>query len=207
MASKKDGKYFDSFIEMVNYSCEAARYLKEIIDDFDPSEIKVQIKKMHEIEHAGDIARHTMIKNLAKEFITPIEREDIMEMADSVDNVTDKIEDVALRLYMFNIQSSRDDAKKMADVIVKCTEALKDALLEFGNFRKSKTIKEKIIEINTLEEEADQLYIMSVRHLFKGVDDGLLAASWNQVFHYMEDVCDACEDAADVIESVIMKNS
>lgn len=207
MASKKDEKYFDSFVEMVEFSCEAAIYLKEIIYDFDPEEIKNQIKKMHEIEHSGDIARHNMTKNLAKEFITPIEREDIMEMADAIDTVTDKIEDVALRLYMFNIQEIREDAKKMADVIVKCTEALKDALVEFGNFRKSKTIHEKIIEINTLEEEADQLYIMSVRHLFKSVDNGLLAASWNQTFHYMEDVCDSCEDASDVIESVIMKNS
>lgn len=207
MASKKDNKYFDSFVEMVDYSCEAAIYLKDIIYNFDPNKIKKQTKEMHDIEHSGDIARHNMTKSLAKEFITPIEREDIMEMADAIDTVTDKIEDVALRLYMFNIKEIRDDAKKMAEVIVKCTEALKDALVEFSNFRKSKIIQEKLIEINTFEEEADQLYIMSVRHLFEDVSDGLLAASWNQTFHYMEDVCDACEDAADVIESVIMKNS
>ncbi len=207
MAGKKDNKYFDSFVDMVNYSCEAAEYLQEIINNYDPETIKDNLKKMHEIEHAGDLTRHTMIKSLAKEFITPIEREDIMEMADAIDNVTDKIEDVALRLYMFNIKEIRDDAKKNAEVIVKCTESLRDALMEFHNFRKSKTIHEKIIEINTLEEEADQLYIAAVRHLFKSVDDGVTAASWNQVFHYMEDVCDACEDASDVIESVIMKNS
>lgn len=207
MASKKDDKYFDMFVEMVNYSCEAALYLKEIIDDFDPEKIKEQIKKMHEIEHSGDLVRHTMTKNLAKEFITPIEREDIMEMADAIDDVTDKIEDVALRLYMFNIQEIRDDAKKVADVIVKCTEALKDALIEFHNFRKSKSIHEKIVEINRLEEEADQLYIAATRHLFKSENDGVVATAWDQTFHYMEDVCDSCEDAADVIENVIMKNS
>ena len=207
MAGKKDNKYFDAFVDMVNYSCEAAEYLQKIINNYDPDEIKDHLKKMHDIEHAGDLTRHTMTKSLAKEFITPIEREDIMEMADAIDTVTDKIEDVALRLYMFNIREIREDAVKTADVIVRCTEALRDALKEFHNFRKSKTIHEKIVEINTLEEEADQLYIMNVRHLFKSVENGLLAASWNQVFHYMEDVCDACEDASDVIESVIMKNS
>lgn len=207
MAGKKDNKYFDSFIEMVNYSCEAANYLREILNDYDPDVIKDHLRKMHDIEHSGDIVRHAMTRDLAKEFITPIEREDIMQMADAIDTVTDKIEDVALRLYMFNIREIREDAKKNADVIVKCTSALKDALLEFPNFRKSKTIHEKIIEINRLEEEADLLYIAAVRHLFKDVKDEVTAVSWNQTFHYMEDVCDACEDASDVIESVIMKNS
>ena len=207
MAGRKDDKYFDFFIEMVNYSCDAAEYLREIINNYDPDSIKDHLKKMHEIEHAGDLVKHETTKNLAKEFITPIEREDIMQMADAIDTVTDKIEDVALRLYMFNIREIREDAIKNAEVIVQCTEALRDALKEFHNFRKSKTIHEKIVEINRLEEEADLLYIAAVRHLFKSVDDGITAASWNHVFHYMEDVCDACEDASDVIESVIMKNS
>lgn len=207
MARKKGDKYYDMFVEMVDYSCEAALYLKKIIDDYNPDDIKEHLKKMHDIEHNGDIKRHAMTKALAKEFITPIEREDIMQMADAIDNVTDKIEDVALRLYMFNIREIREDAKKNADVIVKCTDALREALKEFGNFKKSKIILEKLVEINSLEEEADQLYIMAVRHLFKSVDDGVTAVSWNHVFHYMEDVCDSCEDAADVIESVIMKNS
>ena len=207
MARKKDEKYYDMFVEMVDYSCQAAEYLKEIINNYDPDKIKDHLKKMHEIEHEGDLKRHNMTKSLAKEFITPIEREDIMEMADAIDTVTDKIEDVALRLYMFNIQEIREDAKKNADVIVKCTEALREALKEFHNFKKSKIILEKLVEINSLEEEADQLYIMAVRHLFKSVEDGITAASWNQVFHYMEDVCDSCEDASNVIESVIMKNS
>lgn len=207
MAGKKDDKYFDSFVEMVDYSCQAAEYLKEIINDYDPERINDDIKKMHDIEHAGDIVRHGMTKNLAKEFITPIEREDIMEMADAIDTVTDKIEDVALRLYMFNIQEIREDAKKNVEVIVKCTDALRDALKEFHNFRKSKTIHEKIVEINRLEEEADLLYISAVRNLFTEVTDGVVATSWDALYHYMEDVCDACEDASDVIESVIMKNS
>jgi predicted phosphate transport protein (TIGR00153 family) len=207
MAGKKDSKYFDACVEMVNHSCEAAEFLQKILNNYNPDAIKEDLEKMHEIEHAGDIKKHSMTKSLSKEFITPIEREDIMEMADAIDTVTDKIEDVALRLYMFNIREIREDAKTNAEVIVKCTNALRDALKEFHNFRKSKTIHDLVVEVNRLEEEADQLYIAAVRHLFKTVDNGMEAASWNQLFHYMEDVCDACEDASDVIESVIMKNS
>ncbi|MDR0357723.1 MAG: DUF47 family protein, partial [Clostridiales Family XIII bacterium] len=147
-------------------------------------------------------------KKLAKEFITPIEREDIMQMSESIDTVTDKIEDVLLRLYMFNIPEIREDALRIADVIVKCATALKDALEEFHNFRKSKTIQEKIIEVNHLEEEGDRLYTDAVRNVFTDSSlPPLIVSSWDNVFHYMEDVCDACEDVADVIEGVMMKNS
>ncbi|MDR1953457.1 MAG: DUF47 family protein [Clostridiales Family XIII bacterium] len=208
MAGRKENKYYDAFVEMSSYSCDAALLLREILREFNPDDLNMQMEKMHAIEQDGDVARHTMTKKLAKEFITPIEREDIMQMSESIDNVTDKIEDVLLRLYMFNIPSMRDDALLIADVIVKCTTALKDALEEFHNFRKSKTIQEKVIEVNHLEEEGDKLYMMAVRNVF--MDESLpplIASSWNHVLHYMEDVCDACEDVADVIEGVMMKNS
>jgi predicted phosphate transport protein (TIGR00153 family) len=208
VAGKREGKYYDAFVEMCGYSCDAARLLREILIDFNVDELSEKMEKMHAIEQAGDVARHTMTKMLAKEFITPIEREDIMQMSDSIDNVTDKVEDVLLRLYMFNIPHIREDALAIADVIVKCTMALQDALEEFHNFRKSKTLQDKIIEINRLEETGDRMYTEAVRNVFTDSDlTPLLASSWHNVFHYMEDVCDACEDVADVIEGVMMKNS
>jgi uncharacterized protein Yka (UPF0111/DUF47 family) len=149
-----------------------------------------------------------MVKKLAKEFITPIEREDIMEMSSHIDTVTDKIEDVLLRLYMFNIRTIRTDALIAADIIVKCTSAMRDAQTEFSNFKKSKTIRDKVIEMNRLEDEGDRLYTISVRNVFTDKTLTPVAAfAWENLFHYMEDVCDACEDVADVIEGVIMKNT
>jgi uncharacterized protein Yka (UPF0111/DUF47 family) len=145
---------------------------------------------------------------LAKEFVTPIEREDIMELASMIDTVTDKIEDVVLRLYMFNILKIREDTILMADMLIKCVASMKVAIEEFHDFRKSKTLNEKIIEINYLEEEGDRLYRMAVRNVF--TEEGISpieATAWYQVFHYLEDVFDACEDVADVIEGVMMKNS
>jgi uncharacterized protein Yka (UPF0111/DUF47 family) len=109
---------------------------------------------------------------------------------------------------MFNIREIREDAITLADMLVKCVASMKEALEEFHNFKKSKTINEKIIEINYLEEEGDRLYTHAVRNVFtqEGID-GIEAAAWNHVFHYIEDVFDACEDVADVIEGVMMKNS
>lgn len=209
MAIKKDDNYFATFVDLVNYSCEAAKLLNEIMHNYNPDELEEKMKLMHGIEHAGDVERHIMMKKLAKEFITPIEREDIVAMADSIDNVTDNIEDVLMRMYMFNIREMCGNAVKMAEIIVQCCEALREALIEFHNFRKSQTIHGLIVEINRLEEEGDDLFTKATRHLYvnSAGKDPLIVYGWGRTLHFMEICCDACEDVANVIESVMMKNS
>ena len=208
MSNKKQDRYYDFFVEMCAYSHDAAVLLREILADFDPEKLKESMEKMHAIEHGGDVSRHMMIKLLSKEFITPIEREDIMAMSETIDTVTDKIEDVLQKMYMYNVKTSREDALTIVDTIIICTEALKDVLEEFRNFKKSKTINEKIIEINRLEEVGDSMYIEATRRVFTDASlTPLEAFGWSHIFHYMEDVLDACEDVADVIEGVIMKNT
>jgi len=208
MANKKQERYYEIFVEMCEFSCEAARFLRDILGNYDHEKLEAYMEKMHKIEHDGDMARHTMIKLLAKEFITPIEREDIMAMSESIDTVTDKIEDVLQKMFMYNIMTIREDAVLAGDVIIESTAALRDALEEFYNFKKSKTINDKLIEINRLEEVGDKMYIEATRRVFTDPDiTALEAFSWAHIFHYMEDVLDACEDTADVMEGVIMKNS
>jgi uncharacterized protein len=207
MAIKKDDNYFSTFVELVNYSCEAANLLSEIMHNFNPDDLEEKMKLMHNIEHAGDVERHIMMKKLAKEFITPIEREDIVSMADAIDNVTDNVEDVLMRMYMFNIKTMREDALRMSDIIVKCCEALREALHEFHNFRKSQTLHGLIVEINRMEEEGDELFTKATRNLYVNGKDPIEVYGWGRTLHFMEICCDACEDVADVIESVMMKNS
>ena len=207
MSRKKDENYFNTFVELVEYSCKAADLLNEIMNNYDKINLQEKMSEMHEIEHSGDTARHLMIKKLAKEFITPIEREDIMAMGDAIDNVTDTIEDVLMRMYMYNIKSVRDDALKMTDIIVKCCNSLKTALSEFYNFRKSQNLHKMIVDINHFEEEGDKLFTEATRHLYVSCDDFIELTGWDQVFYYLESCCDACEDVSDVIESVMMKNS
>jgi len=206
--SNKQDRYFNMFVEMCTFSHNAAVFLREILSDFDSEKLKENMEKMHAIEHDGDVARHEMIKALAREFITPIEREDIMSMGEKIDTVTDKIEDVLQKMYMYNVKTIREDALVIADTIIKSIETLGEALEEFHNFKKSKIIKEKIIEINRLEEVGDKLYIEGTHMVFTDPDiTPLEAFGWSHIYHYMEDVLDACEDAADVIEGVIMRNT
>lgn len=207
MARKKDMNYFDSFVELAGYSCQAADLLNDLMNNYKAEELQQKMKEMHNVEHSGDEARHIIIRRLAREFITPIEREDIMAMSDAIDNVTDTIEDVLMRMYMYNITYIREDAKKMSEVIVKCCNSLKTALDEFYNFRKSHKLHDLIIEINRLEEVGDKLFMEATRDLYVNCTDSKEVSAWDTVYYYLEKCCDSCEDVADVIENVIMKNS
>jgi predicted phosphate transport protein (TIGR00153 family) len=205
--SKNGEKYFEGFREMCGYSADAAAFLKEVLTDYDPGRINQHREKMHAIEHDGDVARHTMFRKLGKESRLPIEREDIIAMADAIDVVTDSVEDVLLRLYMFDIREIRPEMLELADVMIRIIGALEGAIDEFPHFRTSKTLHEKLVEINSLEEEADRLYIEAMRGLY--TDESLppvKVTAWTHILVYTEEVADAVEDAADVIESVMMRN-
>lgn len=203
----KNFDYFDSFVRMVEFSCESAQILQRVMTNYDPSKIKDQMIEMHEIEHGGDTCKHEMMNALVKEFITPIEREDITGIGQEIDEVTDTIEDVLMRLYMFNIQTIRPEAIEFVEVIVKCCDALKKALQDFHNFKKSTTVKTSIIEINRLEEDGDKLYTEAVRNLHTTSKDPIEIMVWSETFDRLEKCCDACEDVANMMESVILKNS
>ena len=208
MGSKQNNSfYFDNFIACADYSCQAAHLLDKAMREFTPERVTQMLDEMHSVEHAGDEKKHEMLNVLAKAFITPIEREDIIELGHNIDEVTDKIEDVLLRLYCNNVKSIRSDALEMAAVVIKCCEEMKVLLSEFQHFRRSKKLQAHIIRINTLEEDADQLFINSMRDLHTTCTDTLTIVIWREIYIYLEKCVDACEHVADTVESVIMKNS
>ena len=207
MGSKQNSFYFDNFIACADYSRKAAQLLDKGMRQFDPAQIGDMIEEMHEVEHAGDEKKHELLNVLAKAFITPIEREDIILLGQNIDEVTDKIEDVLLRMYCNNIKSVRPDALELVAVVIECCNELKEMLEEFPRFKNSKKLHEKIVNINTLEEKADQLFISSMRNLHTTCNDPVMIIVWREIYIYLEKCVDACEHVADTVESAIMKNS
>ena len=205
--AKKNSPYFNDFVTLANFSCQAAEYLQVSLRDFQPATLADRRKAMHDIEHTADMVRHDLTSRLAKEFVPPIDREDITNLAGQLDDVTDKIEDVLIRIYMYNIKTIRPRALDFADVIVKCCNALYTAMTEFANFQKSTTLKNAIIEVNTLEEDGDALYIDSMHEMYAEGGDPIEIAAWSELFDRFEDCCDACEHVADMLELIAMKNS
>lgn len=207
MVVKKSNDYFEMLVELIGYSCEAASLLDKTISNFRMSQIDSNVKEMHEIEHSADIKKHEMLNKLSKEFITPIERGDIIELASEIDNVTDAIEDVLVRIYMFNISVMREEALEFSNLIVRICNETSVLIKEFRNFKKSSEINKIIININDLEEEGDRIYTKSIKGFYTSIMDPIRFITWKETFEYFEKCCDACEHVADGIESVMMKNS
>ena len=166
MAKKRDYNYFDAFVRMSDYACQGAEMLHETLRTFDPYTLPKKLDEIHKIEHEADICKHEMMNKLTVEFIAPIEREDIIDLAQEIDDVTDAVEDVLIRVYMYNIKSIRAEALEFTQVIVNCCKTLKAALQELHNFKKSDTIHSKIIEVNHAEEVCDKLYLDAVHSLY-----------------------------------------
>ncbi len=207
MAKKADRYYFDTFVECVDCSGRAATLLGNALKQYKREELGNLREKIHEIEHEADIKKHELMHTLNKAFITPIEREDILSLAQNLDEITDTIEDVFLRVYICNPEDIKGEALFMIDLVISACEALKAALKEFPEFRKSTKLKEYLIRVNDLEEEGDELYITGMKALYEKEKDPVSIIAWCDIYGYLEKCLDACEHVADVMETVIMKNS
>ncbi len=207
MAKKQDTFYFDTFAGCAQHAVDASKILRKCIDSYDPDNLAAILDEIHTTEHDADMKKHDMMNVLAKAFITPIERDDIILMSQCLDEVVDKIEDVVLRLYCDNVRSIRQEMLAAVDVVEQCCLEMKDMMEDFRNFRKSKTLKARIININTLEEKADKIFIDNMRKLHTSETEALEIIIWRDVYRYLEQCTDACEHVADVCERVLMNNT
>lgn len=207
MSKKQDAMYFDNFIQCAGYASQAAQMLKEIFRNFDPAQMPTWMDQIHQIEHTADKHRHAMTDQLAHAFITPIEREDISALSARIDTLTDKLEEVCIRVYMHNVQTIRPGALNMLDVVIRASEEVCRLLEAFADYKHSKKLKEYIIRINSLEEECDRLYIANMHELHVGQVNMAEVIAWGEIYTYLEKCADACEAIADSVEYVVMKNS
>ena len=206
MAGKKnDFNYFEAYVKAVGYACEASDMLKNAVNDL--CDIHAKMEKVHAIENCADEVYHELVNSLSRAFITPLESEDLKALGQMIDNVVDTVEDVVVNLYIMDIKSVREEAVEFAEHISKCCDALKIIVAEFANFKKSKKIAEYIVAVNDIEEQGDRLYHRAIRRLFTEETDALEIIRWRRLFELMERCCDSCEDVADTMESVILKNT
>ncbi len=207
MSKKQDAFYFDTFTACAQHSCDAARLLKEIMVSFDADRLPEQLEQMHKIEHTADGRKHAILEHLVKAFITPIEREDILLIAQNLDDMTDQIEDVLIRLYYNRLLSIRPDALQLADILIQSCDELHAMMRAFPDFRHSKEIHRHIVRINALEEEADRLYINGMHRLHGETTDPMKCIAWRDIYSCLEKCMDTCEHIADTVEGAIMKNT
>lgn len=205
--AKGDKFYYENLAQSANYAKQAAAYLVKCLENYKPEAMQHMLDEMHAIEHGGDTKKHEMNAALAKAFVTPVDREDLDLLSQRIDDVTDIIEEILQKFYIFDIHAIRPDAITMAEKLVHACDLLCQVMQEFENFKKSRKLRQLIIEINDAEEECDQLYITSMRALSQQESNVLEVISWREIYDCMEACADACEHASDCVGSVIMKNT
>lgn len=205
--AKGDKFYFENFAASAALSRKAANYLVECLENYAPEKIEEMLVNMHEIEHTADIKKHEMDDALARAFVTPVDREDLDMLSDNLDQVTDGIEEVLQKFYIFNIQTVEPGAVAFAKKLVGSCELLCDLMQEFENFKRSKKIRELIIALNDAEEECDQLYLTTMRELSQKPYDVLTVISWREIYECFEACADVCEHVSECVGMVIMKNT
>ena len=208
MAKKDKFNYFDAFEQQADIAAEEAEVLIEAIDSFtNADDLRPLLEKAHEIENRGDEVNHNILTSVSADFITPIEREDIIELAHNLDDVIDMIEGIIQRFYMYDVHSMHPKAAEFARIIHKSIKALRKSMGTFREFKKVKKIRAMVEDVNTLEEQADVLYLETIRQLYTtDVDNIMRVEVWSRLFDRLEEACDACETVADTMASIMLKN-
>lgn len=208
MGNKRKFDYFNVFEALSEVAVAEADLLIEAIEGFtEAGALGDTMTRAHELEHKGDEINHAIFKSVATDFITPIEREDIIELAQTLDDIIDYIEDVMQRFFMYDVHFMHRDASEFAGLIKQSCMALDRAMEDFRNFKKSKKFKSLIIDVNNYEEEADALFMKVIRSLHTDDrENPMRVLVWSQIFDRMEKCCDACEHAADTMNTILLKN-
>ena len=205
--AKGDKFYFENFVECTALSKEAANYLVDCLENYDPNKIEDMLQKMHEIEHRADQKKHEMNEVLRKAFVTPVDREDLDMLSHQIDDVTDMLEEVLQKFYINDVRSIQPAAIEFAKKLVESCELLCSLMGEFENFKRSKHIRSMIVNLNDAEEECDRLYLKSMRNLAKESMNVLAIIAWRDIYDCMESCADACEHVSECVGAVIMKNT
>jgi uncharacterized protein len=199
----KDEKFFVMFKEMTTTIIEGAQLLKELMDHFEDPQLSQKMIK--DVEHKADHLTHEIIKKLNKSFVTPLDREDIYALSGALDDILDLIDASAQRIVMYNVDKPTPAAKELAFLILKSCQAIDKAVALLGG--KLEPIAEYCMEVNSLENEADRVCREAVSQLFDEEKDPIQLIKWKEIYETLERATDKCEDAANILESVVVKNA
>ena len=199
--------YFQLIQEQVAYTNKAAHMLNDVLERFDPMTLDHDRQELHIIERQADLKLHDINDKLIKEFITPIDREDLAELVQMIDTITDSLDEVLIRAYIYNVPRVPEQAIRFSRLIVSSADTLVELAAELSQFRKSVTIRDKIVKINMFEEDGDTIFTEAVSVLFRDhLHDPLDVIAWSNLYEALEETCDSFEHVSDLIERIIMKN-
>ncbi len=197
----KEERFYDDFEALASEICRGARLLQTMMEPERP--IWDKAEEIKEVEHKCDFLTHEIIRRLHRTFVTPLDREDIYELAKTLDDVMDAIDASAAMINLYRIQNVRPRARELVRTIVESADQIVHGVRALD---KRDGVAVAAVEINRLENEADRIHQEAVRTLFEDVQDPIVIMKWKEILDILEEATDRCEDVANVLEGVVVKH-
>jgi predicted phosphate transport protein (TIGR00153 family) len=204
----QDARFFDLFNRSAANTLDGARLLEDLLHNY--VDIERKARHLKDIEHTGDEITHEVFGALHRTFVTPLDRDDISNLASAMDDVIDWIEEVGRRIHLYHIDEPTPIARQFSRVILEQSEQIARAVPLLENRREANQLQRSIQEIHRLENEADDLLAQAIAHLYDGVTEVpqlIKAMRWNDLYQLLEDTTDKCETVATVLSNVALKNA
>ncbi len=199
----REEEFFDLFVEVANRNVEAARYLRELFDAA-PERRNPHVEAIKRLEHEADQVTHEVVNRLDRTFITPLDREDIHQLASDLDDVMDAIDGTARRAQIFRLGVAPAGVKQLTQVVERMTKVLAEGV---GRLKRGDDVMRFCVEAKKLEEEGDALYHDALGQLFERERDALEVIKWKEIYDNLEQTLDQAEDVANVLESITLKHA
>jgi uncharacterized protein Yka (UPF0111/DUF47 family) len=201
----KDKIFYSLFEEVAVTVEQMGRLMKDVVNEHDFDKRATLIAKMEDLEHVNDDLTHKIFTELGRNFITPFDREDIHYLASALDDIADYIFASAKKINFYKVNPNDPGIQKMADLIEQGAEQIKNAVVELRNMKNMRQITNALVKVNSIENQADDIFDLSIDRLFETEPDAKEVIKKREIYQVMETVTDKCEDAANVIESIIIK--
>lgn len=201
----KDRVFYSLFEQVADTVGKMGKMMKEVVKEPDFDKRASLISQIEDLEHVNDDFTHQIFTELGRNFITPFDREDIHYLATSLDDICDYIFATAKKINFYKVNPNDQGIQKMAELIDQGCEQIKIAVKELRNMREMRKITEALVKVNSIENQADDIFDMSIDRLFETEPDAKEVIKKREIYQVMEIVTDKCEDAANVIESIIIK--
>ncbi len=204
---KENFNYYDNFINSTNYAYEEMKLIKEYFKNFNADNASEIENKVHFYENEADKVLHNSLNYLVKDFIPPIDREDIINLLHQLDDVVDCVDEIAIDINIYNIEHLRPDVNNYMDLLEQGLEALVELTKKMKTAKSREDVKELIVTINNIEDDGDKLFQASMKELYQNEKDAIEVNKWTIIYSRLEDCFDRLEDVSDFIDEIVMKNT
>ena len=199
----REEKFFVLFEQSAQNAVKIAHQLNDLVNTWE--NVKERVEMITSLEHDGDAITHQIIAQLHRTFVTPLDREDIALLAQTLDDITDLIHTSADAMLLYKVERPTDKVKELADIVVQATVEVEQGVAEIHDHIDKDQLLKRSMEINRLENVGDSVYRSALAELFVNSPDFAYLMKWREIYEYVESAIDKCEDIANILEGIALK--